>query len=73
MKYLFLSILITFLASCSLPGTQVESSNETMVTYEGEGFTTSIPKTWTKADVSLLPIPSRGAVVAAFIAPEVRY
>ncbi len=73
MKYLLLPILTILFASCTLPGTQIESSDETIVQYEGTGFSTSLPKTWTQADVSLLPIPSRWSVVAAFIAPEVRY
>lgn len=73
MKYLIFSCLLLLTTSCTLPGTQVESSSENMTLFEGKGFSTFIPKNWTSAEVSLLPMPNRGSIVAAFVAPEVRY
>ncbi len=61
------------LSACSLPGTQTESSDSLTVPYAGSGFSTEIPKTWEKAENSVLPIPIRGTIALAYMSKDVRY
>lgn len=67
---------MTLLSSCTLPGTQSESSSgstETTFVYSGSGFTLSLPKTWILTQPSEIPTPYYGTVAVAYISPEVKY
>lgn len=71
----FFAILLGYsllLSACTLPGTQVESTDNTVV-YEGTGFSLSIPKNWTEASKNSLPPPKTGKIEFASISPEVKY
>lgn len=74
MHKLLIVIASLFLVSCSLPGTQTESSStDSTFIYDGSGFTISLPNNWTTVKSTDIPTPYRGALVAAYISPEVKY
>ncbi len=68
----FLIALIFSLSACSLPGTQTESTDNTVL-YENTVFQMQVPKTWTEANKQSVPAPRHGSVLLAFVSPEVKY
>ncbi len=74
MNKLLLVFLSFFLASCSLPGTQVEwTTTETTFLYNWTGFSLSLPKNWSPIKSADAPVPHRGNLVLAYVSPEVKY
>jgi len=69
LSFLLFSLLLT---GCTLPGTQVESTDNTTM-YEGSSFSVAVPKNWTEATGSLLPNPKKGIIELAYISPETKY
>ena len=74
---ILLPLLIPFLIliSCSLPGTQTEttSSDGNTVLVDSRTFSVRVPKTWTAASSSSLPTPKKGIIEVAYISSEVKY
>lgn len=60
------------LSSCTLPGTQTENTQNT-ITYKGESFEISVPKSWSGAPSSTLPTPKKWTIELAFLSPETKY
>lgn len=75
MRYLLLCILaFSLLTSCSLPGTQTESTSDGNTTLvEAKLFSLRVPKTWTAALVNTLPTPKKGMIEIAYVSPDVKY
>ena len=68
----FIATLVFILSSCSLPGTQTESTDNTVL-YENTVFQMQVPKTWTEAKKQDIPAPRHGNILLAFVSPEVKY
>ena len=58
MRYLFFFSLAVLLSSCSLPGTQTETTGNT-VPYKGTLFSLSVPKNWSEVKQVNLPNPKK--------------
>ncbi len=71
MRFLIASLLI-ILSACSLPGTQTESTDNTIL-HEEKTFQMQVPKTWVAAQPQNIPAPRHGSILLAFVSPEVKY
>lgn len=59
MRFVFIFFISFFLlSSCTLPGTQTETADNTVL-YDSSAFSVSLPKTWTVATGSTLPSPKK--------------
>lgn len=59
MRSVFIFLISFFLlSSCTLPGTQTETSDNTAL-YENSAFSVALPKTWTEATGNTLPSPKK--------------
>ena len=73
---ILLPFLISFflLTSCSLPGTQTETTSEgNTALIDAKTFSVRVPKTWTPAASSSLPTPKKGIIEIAYVSPEMKY
>lgn len=80
MKYILCFLALFFLAACSLPGTQTETtvstdsaSADTTALYQTDAISMSVPKTWAQTQTGSLPSPHHGVIVTAYTSPEVKY
>lgn len=73
MRFLPLFLLTSFvLASCTLPGTQSETTQNTAL-YEGKLFSMSVPKSWSGAAPKTLPTPKKWTIELAYVSPDTKY
>jgi hypothetical protein len=78
MRALLIFLLASFsLASCSLPGTQDESTavtaSDNTALYSDDHISLLVPKSWTGVARSELPSPRSGAIVVAYRSSEAKY
>ena len=79
MRYtlLIISLSLLTLASCSLPGTQDETTSttapENTILYDAEKVSMLLPKTWTGVKSTDMPSPRVGSLLAAYKSPDAKY
>lgn len=78
MRVFFLAFSLCFLVSCSLPGTQTETSVDSAsadntVQFKNDTVSISVPKAWIQAKSNEIPLPRHGNIVTAYISPDVKY
>ena len=78
MRIFFVVFSFFFLVSCSLPGTQTETSVDSAsadntTQFKNDSITISVPKSWTQAKPNEIPTPRHGSIEVAYISPDMKY
>jgi hypothetical protein len=72
-RLFFFVAFLSFLAGCSLPGTQTESVvSDSTVLHSGSGYEMLLPKSWSLASGATLPTPYYGTLALAYVSSEVK-